>query len=72
MNEIGEVFITIAFLVMIGVVLLALIISGPTDSTEQTVETIHCEHEYITTSEYNWFLGSYRTFSKCTKCGEEF
>ena len=46
------------------------IFSGPTDSGVE--QSSNCDHEYITTSEYIWWLGSYRTFSKCVKCGEEF
>ena len=29
-----------------------------------------CEqHEFVVTSEYNFFLGKYKTISKCVKCG---
>lgn len=30
-----------------------------------------CEHEFVITSRYNIFLQSYKTFSKCVKCGLE-
>ena len=29
----------------------------------------NCEHEYVITSEFSWLSDSYRTISKCTKCG---
>lgn len=32
---------------------------------------IQCEHEFAVTSKYNWLLGSYKTISKCIKCGKE-
>lgn len=32
---------------------------------------IQCEHEFVTTSRYNWLLNAYKTYSKCTKCGKE-
>ena len=36
-----------------------------------TQEQINCNHEYVTVSEYNWLLKSYKTFSRCIKCGKE-
>lgn len=36
-----------------------------------TQEQINCNHEYITVSEYNWWFKSYKTFSRCIKCGKE-
>ena len=33
--------------------------------------TTPCNHEFIVTSEYDWWWRSYRTFSKCVKCGLE-
>lgn len=29
-----------------------------------------CEHEFVITSQYNWFLKAYKTVSKCIKCGK--
>lgn len=31
---------------------------------------IQCEHEFVITSKYNWLLRSYKTISKCIKCGK--
>ena len=39
----------------------------PINSGEKIEVT--CEHEYVITSEYDWFHESYRTVSKCAKCG---
>ena len=59
--------IIVAFVLIIG---LCIKETPPGPATVETVEVV-CEHDYVTTSKYNWFLGSYKTFSKCTKCGEE-
>lgn len=32
---------------------------------------IECEHNWVVTSKYNFFLSSYKTISKCSKCGKE-
>ena len=29
-----------------------------------------CEHEWVITSEYSFLFNSYRTVSKCSKCGK--
>ena len=29
-----------------------------------------CEHEWVITSEYSFWFNSYRTVSKCSKCGK--
>lgn len=36
-------------------------------------ENVHegCDHEFVTTSEYNFFLGRYKVISKCIKCGKK-
>lgn len=38
---------------------------------QEQVEPVQCEHEFVTTSKYMWLRQSYKTISKCTKCGEE-
>lgn len=30
-----------------------------------------CIHDWVVTSKYNIFLKSYKTYSKCSKCGKE-
>ena len=44
---------------------------GPATVETVTVEQTPCEHNYVTTSKYMWLRQSYRTISKCTKCGKE-
>lgn len=34
-------------------------------------QSIECEHDWVVTSKYNFFLNSYRTISKCSICGKE-
>lgn len=39
---------------------------------EQTqIGDIECEHEFTTTSRYNFFTNKYKVVSKCIKCGKE-
>ena len=28
-----------------------------------------CQHVFVVTSEYNWWLQQYKTISRCAKCG---
>lgn len=44
---------------------------GPATVETVTVEQTPCEHNYVTTSKYMWLRQSYKTISKCTKCGKE-
>ena len=38
----------------------------------QTINnTENCEHEWVNVSRYNYWTGSYKIISKCTKCGKE-
>lgn len=65
-------------LILIAVGILAIVIVGilsisditNTETPNTTVES-SCEHEFVVTSEYDWFWESYRTYSKCHKCGKE-
>ena len=29
-----------------------------------------CQHEFVTSSKYNWFFRQYQIVSKCIKCGK--
>lgn len=31
----------------------------------------NCQHEWVTTSRYNYLAGRYKVISKCIKCGKE-
>ncbi len=31
----------------------------------------YCQHEYVITSKWDWIRESYKTISKCSKCGKE-
>lgn len=40
-------------------------------ATNQEATTIQeCQHDWIISSEYSWLTSSYRTVSKCSKCGK--
>lgn len=66
-----NIFPTIMFALFIG-----LIIAAGCLCIQPTTETITepapvCEHEFVVTSDYDFWLRSYKTFSKCIKCGLE-
>ena len=40
-------------------------------NTEQAIEQLtECEHDWVVTSKYNFWLKCYKTVSKCSKCGK--
>ena len=32
--------------------------------------SVECEHDWVTASEYSWYRNAYRIISKCSKCGK--
>ena len=36
----------------------------------QTKQVKECEHDWVVTSKYNFWTESYKTISKCSKCGK--
>ena len=68
---IGMTMIVIVIIIGIAVTI-RLAGTLPEIKMQEQVIVKPCEqHEYVTTSRYNWFLESYKTISKCTKCGKE-
>lgn len=64
--------IIIAAVFVGGTILTIKTIKAETTSTQnETIEQIECEHEFVITSKYNWWLDKYKTISKCVKCGKE-
>lgn len=66
--------VTIIILLIISFLTLAVIIPWNdmknTSININTNEQIECEHEWVVTSEYNFWLNKYKTISKCSKCGK--
>lgn len=44
-------------------------IVGLVGCTEKVEET-SCEHDWVITSKWDWLRSSYKTVSKCSKCGK--
>lgn len=69
--------IIICFVLCLTSTLLMFFVLGLHDRTvDNSVETVDkpvdnvCEHDWVTGSEYNFWTNSYRTVSKCSKCGK--
>ena len=56
--------------ILAAVVLIMAIVVSEEEQAKEEGNT-QCEHEFAITSEYNWFFKSYKTYSKCIKCGKE-
>lgn len=40
------------------------------EGKQETNAQVNCEHDWVITSEYSFWFNSYRTVSKCSKCGK--
>lgn len=66
--------ITIIVLVIItGVGIAIIVCQKPNENIDGNVieNQKHCQHEYVITSKWDWLRDSYKTISKCSKCGKE-
>ena len=43
------------------------------NNENKTTQKIHenCKHDWVVTSKYDFLTSSYKTISKCSKCGKE-
>jgi Tfp pilus assembly protein PilV len=57
------IYISLVFIVVVGMYALSEIDSN----NELNYEA--CQHVFVVSSEYNWWLQQYRTISRCSKCG---
>lgn len=52
-------------------VLVSIVIAVNTNKTETASTKIeNCEHDFVTTSKYDFWGNSYKIISKCAKCGK--
>lgn len=61
--------IDLIFLLVIVVVCGIFVIGLETTSKSEPSVKVDCQHEWVVTSKYNWFLNGYKTYSVCSKCG---
>ena len=71
-----DVIITIvAFLVVVAFLIIGLLAIKNADTQDNVdiyeVQPKQCEHEWVISSKYDLLFKSYKTISKCAKCGEE-
>jgi uncharacterized lipoprotein YajG len=69
---------------VIMIIVSVFVLTGCTDTnntenkTENTTKTVTtqdnkpktCQHDWVITSRYSFFTNSYKTVSKCSKCGQ--
>ena len=61
--------IDLIFLLVVVVLSAILVIGLDTESKKEQSVKVDCQHEWVVTSRYNWFLNGYKTYSVCSKCG---
>lgn len=69
-----SIVITITILLIIaGVVISLVMYNKEINQQENTISKAQeeCEHDWVITSKYDYFRKSYKTISKCSKCGKE-
>jgi len=70
-STILKVFISIISLI-IAVILLIYISDKIIINTNEIPKVQQgCEHDWVVTSEYDFIFKSYKTISKCSKCGKK-
>lgn len=52
---------------VIMIIVSVFVLTGCTDTNNTENK---CEHDWVVTSEYSFFTNSYKTVSKCSKCGQ--
>lgn len=61
----------ITTIICFTIVLVSIVIAINTNKTETASTKIeNCEHDFAITSKYDFWRSSYKTISKCTKCGK--
>ena len=71
LSDIGCAIITIVlFAALVGFISWGIFEHGNVDIYAYEELMQPCEHEFVITSQYNWFLKAYKTVSKCIKCGK--
>lgn len=61
----------ITTIICFTIVLVSIVIAINTNKTETVnTEIENCEHDFVITSKYDFWRSSYKTISKCTKCGK--
>lgn len=76
----GITFIALIITIVVMLILAAVTIGIAVDgnkiyedekvNTQETKAQQNCEHDWVITSEYDFMHSSYRTVSKCSKCGK--
>lgn len=61
----------ITTIICFAIVLASIVIAINTNKTETVnTEIENCEHDFVITSKYDFWRNSYKTISKCAKCGK--
>lgn len=65
-----KIFILIGIMIAGAILLTGCTEVDPNQIAEQERIEEECEHDWVVTSEYSWIFESYRTVTKCSKCGK--
>ncbi len=63
-----ELLIYVALIFLVGSFMYG-ISTYKLDRSNLNVGDANCQHVFVVSSEYNWWLEQYRTVSRCAKCG---
>lgn len=68
-----SLIITIIIMLIIMSIMIVILVKEKNEYNTNNLkaEQINCEHDWVTTSKYDWLRESYKTISKCSKCGKE-
>ena len=65
--------ILICVLILILMIYIGFLVYISNEKPKENINTSaqeNCNHECITVSKYNWWLHSYKVYTKCSKCGK--
>ena len=67
----SSMIIAIMILIAISGVFICLAMYAEEQRNETKIVQDECKHDWVVTSKYVLLRGSYKTISKCSKCGKE-
>lgn len=70
--SISSIVITIITIIILLTIFGIMICYQNSEEHENIVNNMEkCEHDWVVTSKYDFFRESYKTITKCSKCGKE-
>lgn len=70
--SISSIVITVITIIILLTIFGTMIYYQNSEEYQDVVNTMqNCEHKWVITSKYDFFRKSYKTITKCSKCGKE-